>query len=546
MRKHSIRSAAAFGAAACLMLTACVPEAVISDPLVVTTDGETLRGAWIGEEGGVVVFRGVPYAAPPVGDLRWRPPAPRPPREGIQAATEFGPACIQEPGNIEFYRDIAEVFGTDPALVPDLEPTSEDCLYLNLWTTGPVGGELVPVMVWIHGGSNVAGSGAEPPYDGANLARRGAVVVTINYRLNLFGFLAHPAFTSESEHRSSGNYGLLDQIAALRWVQRNVAAFGGDPDRVTIFGESAGATDVAYLMASPLARGLFHRAVIQSGGYAVAVDTTLVDAEAAGEKLAEAVGVAEADDVAVALRELAAETLFHRATESGVGRFNSPNVDGYVLTDAPGRIFDAGEQAAVPLLVGFNADEWTTMGRYWPDVTVDRLEVELRASYGELAQRAMELYPASTDDEAAAAADRFQTDVYFACPARFIADRMWRVSSPTFFYIFTRWAPAPGGDTLRAYHGAEVPYAFDSLEFETWVPRNEVDRELAHTMADFWVRFAATGDPNGGSIPVWPLYDAVQRQHLVFGDEVLPGAGIRTDECALFDRLQEALLDGSR
>jgi len=437
------------------------------EPPTVAAGGETMVGSRSDGEPEVVVFKGVPYAAPPVGDRRWRPPAHHVPRGGVQSAIDIGPACIQQPGNITFYRDIAEVFGTDPALVPDLEPTSEDCLYLNLWTTNLGREELLPVMVWIHGGSNVAGSGAEPPYDGARLARKGAVVITFNYRLNIFGFFAHPGLTSESEHRSSGNYGILDQIAVLQWVQHNIAAFGGDPDQVTIFGESAGATDVAHLMTSPLARNLFHRAVIQSGGYAVSEDATLADAEVQGEKFARVVGVVDGDDAVATLRGIGAQELFQQTLSADVGRFNSPNVDGFVFTDAPGSVFEAGEQAPVPLLVGFNADEWTTMRRYWPDVTVAGLEQELLASFGELAHRAIELYPATDDAEAVKAADRFQTDLYFACPARFIADRMERAKSAAYFYTFTRAVPAPGGDELGAFHGAEVPYVFDSIAMET-------------------------------------------------------------------------------
>lgn len=539
MRPIVVLSVALVGC--CLIIATCgsPPE---FDPSVTTADGERLQGAQLEGDGVVSVFRGVPYAAPPVGEGRWRPPAQMIPRVGVQRATDFGSACIQYPGNTEFYRDIAQTLGTDPALVPDFEPMNEDCLYLNLWTTNLGGRDLQPVMVWIHGGSNVAGSGAEPPYDGANLARRGAVVINFNYRLGVFGFLAHPALSAESENNSSGNYALLDQIALLEWVQRNAPAFGGDPERVTIFGESAGATDVAYLMASPLARGLFHRAIIQSGGSAVSVDRRLADAEAVGEKLAASIGLSDTDDVIGTMRSIEAEELLRITSESEIGRVNSPNVDGWVLTGAPGRVFDSGEQADVPLIAGFNADEWATMRRYWPDVTVEGLRTALGANFGDLADRAMEIYPAATDAEASAAADDFQTDLYFACPGRFIADRMERAGSRAYFYIFTRAVPAPGGGELGAFHGAEVPYVFDSLARETWIPRNEDDEDLADAMADYWVRFAATGDPNGGDAPVWPAYDAGSRRHIIFGDEISSGEGVRDVQCQIFDSLQEMRL----
>ena len=528
--------------AACVILATCGAPKEDARPVVETADGETIQGALLDCDQPVAVFKGVPYAAPPVGGQRWRPPSPLVPRDGIQPATDFGNACVQHPGNTEFYRDIAEALGTDPALVPDFEPMSEDCLYLNLWTTNLVGEELQPVMVWIHGGSNVAGSGAEPPYDGANLARRGAVVINFNYRLGVFGFLAHPALSAESERHSSGNYALLDQIAVLQWVQRNAASFGGDPTRVTIFGESAGATDVAYLMVSPLASGLFHRAIIQSGGYAVAADRRLADAEAVGEKLAAVLGANESDDVLGAMRAVEAEELLQITSESEIGRVNSPNVDGWVLTDSPGRVFAAGGQAHVPLIAGFNADEWGTMRRYWPDVTVEGLQKALRTSYGELADQAMAIYPAATDVEAFAAADDFQTDLYFACPARFIADRMEGGTSRAFFYTFTRVVPASGGEKLGAFHGAEVPYAFDSLAKETWIDRNEVDEALADAVADYWVRFAATGDPNGDGAVTWPNYDFGSRAHIVFGDEIETAVGVRDEQCELFENLQRVKL----
>ena len=221
---------------------------------------------------------------------------------------------------------------------------------------------------------------------------------------------------------------------------------------------------------------------------------------------------------------------------------NTPNVDGWVLKDAPGRVFDSGEQANVPLIAGFNADEWATMRRYWPDVTVKGLRTALGANFGDLADRAMEIYPADTDAEASAAADDFQTDLYFACPARFIADRMGRAGSRAYFFIFTRAVPAPGGEELGAFHGAEVPYAFDSLARETWIPRNEDDEDLADAMADYWVRFAATGDPNGDGAAVWPAYDAGSRNHIIFGDEIATGEGVRDDQCRLFDGLQRMRL----
>lgn len=536
-----------------LLVTACAtePAEVPADsgaaPAVVTTDGETLLGAIVAGDPAVAVFKGIPYAAPPVGELRWRPPAPISPREGVQAATEYGPACIQRPDDTPgWYRYIARVFGQDPALVPDLEPTSEDCLHLNVWTANLGGDEPWPVMVWIHGGGNTSGSPEERTYDGANLARKGVVVVSFKYRLGVFGFFAHPTLTAESEHDSSGNYALLDQIAALQWVQRNITALGGDPNRVAIFGESAGAANVAYLMSSALARGLFHRAISQSGGYAVSEFRTLDDAEAIGGGLAAALGVVESEDALAALRALSAEDLYRKALESNTEGLNTPVVDGWVLEEAPAEVFEAGHQASVPLLIGFNADEWTTLRRYSPDISLEAFHRELRRNYGELADRAMELYPATTDGEAVTTNDRWQTDWWFACPSRFIADRMGRALAPTYFYMFTRSLPGPGGEQLGASHGAENPYVFDNLELEAWVPHEDHDRQLAEIISGYWVRFAATGDPNGGDNPYWPSYSVESRAYLELGDQIAAGTGIRPDHCALFDEVlrQRILGDG--
>ncbi len=520
---------------------ACAPSATVERPMV-TAGGERLLGTFVGEGSAEAAFKGIPYAAPPVGDLRWRPPAPIAPRQGVQQATDFAPPCSQAATVNEFARNIASNFGQDPDLVPEPHPSSEDCLYLNVWTPNLGGEDPLPVMVWIHGGANVAGSAAEPDYNGANLARKGVVVVSINYRLNVFGFLAHPALTAESEHGSSGNYALLDQIAALRWVQRNIAAFGGDPERVTIFGESAGATDIAYLLASPLAAGLYHRAVIESGGYAVSDYRTRAEAEAVGETFATALGVADADDVLAAMRAVPPEELLRTWFSIKKPGNSAPNIDGWVLPEAAARIYDTGKQNRVPLVIGFNADEWTTLRHYWPNVTLDGFRKVLHTMYGPLANEALALYPATTDEEAAKAADRWQTDWYFACPSRFIADRMARSDSPVYFYVFSRVVPAPGGEKLGAYHGAEIAYVFDNLAVETWVPRQPYDQELAETMSAAWARFAATGDPNGGGLPTWPTYHSGEEGFLNLGDPVRAGAGVRKDSCDLYEKLQAARL----
>ena len=540
-RSAVVATALALVSAACSTTTSPAPPTVVAE-------GERLAGAFVGTGGTVAVFRGIPYAAPPVGELRWKPPTPHTPRPGVQQATEFGPACIQASENPGFYRYIAEALGQDPDLVARPGPSSENCLFLNVWTTNLGGGEPAPVMVWIHGGANANGTAATAYTDGANLARKGVVVVSINYRLNLFGFLAHPALTAESEHGSSGNYALLDQIAALQWVQRNAAAFGGDPGRVTVFGESAGGTNIIYLMASPLARGLFHRAVIESAGYAVADFRALADAEAVGNDLGEAVGAAGAPDALAAMRAAPAEDLRRAWLSMKKPGIDAPNVDGWVLPAATARTFDRGEQHEVPLLIGYNRDEWTTLRpHYWPNVTLDWFRQVLRAVHGPLADRALELYPATTDAEAMAAANRWQTDWYYIGPSRFIADRMTRAGSRAYLYLFSRRIHAPGGEKLGAYHAIEIPYVWDTLASQPWVPRQPWDQELADTVSAAWVRFAATGDPNGGGMATWPPFTSTDEDYLEFGDDaVRAGTSFRKPFTDLYQQLLAPFLAEGR
>jgi para-nitrobenzyl esterase len=541
------RRSAVVATALALFSLACSTTTTPAPPTVVA-EGERLVGAFVGTDRTVAAFRGIPYAAPPVGELRWKPPLPHTPRPGVQQATEFGPACIQEVESTAFSRYIAEALGQDPNLVPKPGPSSENCLYLNVWTANLGGRKPAPVMVWIHGGSNANGTAATAHTDGANLARKGAVVVSINYRLNLFGFLAHPALTAESEHQSSGNYGLLDQRAALAWVQRNARSFGGDPDRVTVFGESAGGTNIIYLLASPLARGLFHRAVIESGGYAVADFRTLAEAEKVGKSVEEALGAAGSKDALAAMRAAPPDDL--RRAWLGIKNIgiDAPNVDGWVLPDATAKRFDRGEQVRVPLIIGYNADEWTTLRpHYWPNVNLDWLRQVLRAVHGPLADRALELYPATTDAEAMAAANRWQTDWYYIGPSRFVADRMTRASSRVYLYLFSRRIHAPGGEKLGAYHAIEIPYVFGTFAAQPWVPRQPYDQELADTMSAAWVRFAATGDPNGDGLPAWPQFTGTDEDYLEFGDDAIrAGKNFRKPFTDLYQQLLAPFLAEGR
>jgi para-nitrobenzyl esterase len=508
----------------------------------IALDTGVVRGEKL--ESGVMVFRGVPYAAAPVGELRWRPPQPVQRWRGVRDATVFGAACPQPDV-------LSRMFGTE------LPETDEDCLFLNVWAPDPGGEGRLPVMLWIHGGGHYLGWGHQRTTDGEQLARRGAVVVTINYRLGPLGFLAHPALSAESSRNVSGNYGLLDQIAALEWVRRNIAAFGGDPGRVTIFGESAGGGSVITLMASPLAEGLFDRAICQSGGSGLGYTQHLrmpfgdhMAAEAMGATIAETLGLEGTEDVAAALRKLTPDevlaatrpTLSFAAGESGF-EFR-PIVDGWALPDPAIVVFAEGRQHDVPLLIGSNADEGTVF------LPVMRLPTDpaayreyVRETYGLFADAILELYPVEKPEDIRHAANRTSTDGGQVAPARSLARAMGRVSSDAFLYHFTR-VGAGVPEQLGAFHGVEIAYVFNTIS-EDW-PDDPVDDALAAAMADYWVQFAAAGNPNREGLPEWPVYTTAGDRHLELGDEIKAGSKLRKTACDLFGRVTAYQLEAAR
>ncbi len=520
--------------------TACVPASQSADatgvgsaasmdaPPRVQADGESLEGGYFSSDGSQVVFKGIPFAEAPVGELRWRPPQPHEPRAGVQQAWTFPPACPQDDSNLDWYRSVAEGLGQDPSVAFSMPPVSEDCLQLNVWTTNWQGDTPQPVMVWIHGGGNTVGWSAELPYQGHHLARRGVVVVSINYRLNDFGFMAHPGLTAESPDRASGNYALLDQIAALQWVQRNIAAFGGDPDRVTIFGESAGGANIAFLMVSPLAEGLFHRAISQSGAYPASRFSTLEQAEERGRQLGRALGgQAASDDPAESLAAMRAASIEEiLAANVPGGADGGPNIDGWVVSRPLAETFAAGDQHAVPLLIGFNANEGSM--RVPRDIDADRLEAMIRQRYGPLGDHAVEVY-AVGDGGIVAAFDRYSTNNTFGCSAKYLAARTPQTGAPAWLYFFSRAQP---GATVGAYHGAEIPYVLSTPD--SWMPWDSTDAALAETVGGYWTSFAATGDPNGDGRPAWPAYSEAD-EYLELGAQVRAGAGLRQEACALHD-----------
>ncbi|WP_443747846.1 carboxylesterase/lipase family protein [Asticcacaulis solisilvae] len=451
----------------------------------IRVEGGLINGA---EKDGVKTWFGVPYAAPPVGQNRWRAPQPVVAWAGVKDTTAFSPACRQT-----------------ATWIP--KPQSEDCLYLNIWAPKAAKGQRLPVMVWIHGGGYYGGTGSQAGYDGASLTRRGVIVVTINYRLGIFGFFSHPELAAEG--KVDGNQGLLDQVSALKWVKKNIAAFGGDPSRVTIFGESAGGESVAVLTTSPLARGLFQRAIAESGNMAMPIDAReyhwfdRAKAEADGLAAGKALGAPHLAD----LRKLDTETVIAQAWSP------RPVVDNYLIPADMTAAYGKGLPARVPLLVGWNADEGKDLAPEilgTSDFTLARYPALVETLLGHTPLPGLlDAYPAKSDTEAKAEVNRLTTDYW--------GWRMWQwaklhrasKSGPAYVYEFVH-VPAepatPCGYGCGAGHGAEIQYAFDQLaqDRRQWTAD---DRQLADRMATYWTNFAKTGNPNGTGVPAWPAFD---------------------------------------
>ena len=523
------------GAASAGAQTALDPDA----PVMVT--GGAVRGAVSAGDAGIVAFKGIPFAAPPVGDLRWRPPEPVVGWEGVRDASESGAICIQNGG-----QNVTQ---------------DEDCLFLNVWAPRETS-EPRPVLFWIHGGGYTGGSGSTAIYDGTPLAADGAVVVTINYRLNVFGFLAHPALSTESPHGASGNYGLLDMVAALEWVRDNIATFGGDPGRVTIFGESAGGGAVMSVMLVPQAEGLFHGAIAQSN-WINGWDRPLSEAargweaaEEQGLRVATALGIAGNTDEALAAMRAAsaADVLAASNADAGspfmrTGNVWAPNVDGWVIPDDPLAMYRAGRQHAVPLITGLNGNEGSLMTRNMDIPDAAAFESYVRSVYPELADEMLAHYDASSPETAQAAIDKVIHDLYFAGPVRAHAESQAAAGAPTWLYHFTHVPPTPWGADLGSHHAAELVYVFGTLtRREEGGERplgltpvgdyTDSDMTLSATMRAYWVQFAATGNPNRGGLPPWPVFDPETDRHLELSSTIAPGTAVDTEGAALWEALE--------
>ncbi|TSD64899.1 carboxylesterase family protein [Inquilinus sp. KBS0705] len=497
----------------------CAFGATAQNPFpIVRTTGGKISGS-VNADASVVAFKGIPFAAPPVGNLRWKAPQPVSPWLGVKACTDFGPSPMQT---------VPTPFGvyTEEFLIKK-EPISEDCLYLNVWTGAKSAIEKRPVLVWVYGGGFVSGGTNVPIYDGEALAKKGVILVSVPYRVGIVGFLAHPELTKESPNHTSGNYGILDLVASLKWVQKNIAAFGGDPANVTIAGQSAGAFAVNYLVVSPLAKGLFQRAIAESGASMLPGPlggTDLAEAEANGVKTARLLNAKSLAE----LRNLPAEQLLKQ------NNFR-PIIDGYVLPQTPSSAFAANKENQVPVLTGWNEDDAFIGGiKNAADYTEG-----IKKRFGAKAAEVLKLYPGSIDADAERSQIRLSRDGMFG-----IQNYSWanaqsaKGKAKVYLYRFTRRMPATEAfKKYGAFHTGEVAYVFNDLKFVNR-PFEPVDQELANTMSTYWVNFAKTGNPNGPGLPEWPAYTPTGNQVMMLGEK--PGAVPLPDKAALDFMVKDA------
>jgi len=503
-----------------------------SGDAVVQTGSGTLRG---GAVGSVIAFRGIPYARPPLGDLRWRPPQPPLPWQGLRDALQPGSACTQRSSGLTpFFAPMAQAYGShfeQPAI-----KSSEDCLFLDVWVPEWPVKRALPVMVWLHGGSNTVGSGTETTYDGLSLARHGVVLVTLNYRLGAMGFLSHPELTAESPHHSSGNYGLLDQLAALQWVRQNIAQFGGDPDNVTLFGESAGAIDATRLMTSPLAAGLFKR-VISESGPAFESGRTLSQAETFGTALG---ALAPGDAQSTPLQRLRAlsatevEALVAKAQEHLPTDVTGATADGWVLPISPQQAFLTGAIQKVDLLIGINGRELSAFrlaaaaaGKSSGGPAsvasggLKKFSESARPFFGLWTDPAIALYLGGILLNKNAGIDRAANDLIGACPVGALASLTSATGQRVFVYRFDRTVAGKGEAELGAFHSLEVPYVFGSLHTQEWrwLPTTADDVSLSDLLQTYWTNFAKSGNPNAAGLPNWPVWAEQKKEFLLVNQD---------------------------
>jgi para-nitrobenzyl esterase len=480
---------------------------------------------------GVTRYLGIPYAGAPIGEHRWQAPLPAPSWPGTLHADRFGANCQQAPAPNAFRAWTSEYLIEGPI--------SEDCLTLNVWTpaadpathlaahSGPHRGDKLPVLVWIHGGGFTSGGATVPVYDGQAMAAKGVIVVTINYRLGVYGFLSHAALRAENAEHAAGNYGLLDQIAALRWVRENIAAFGGDPQRVTLAGQSAGAASVHDLIASPLAHGLFQRAIAESGS---GMGGALPDGAASDAVGAQVLAKAGVADIA-ALRHLSAAQLDAAAN----GLSFRPIIDGLVLPDAS---YAGRNTNDVPMLTGLTLDEGSSMSTTYGQATPATFAARLQARYGALAPAFARLYPATSNEQAGASAKQLVRDRGLASTWLWARERMSASSQPVYLYQFTHVEPGPEAQRYGAFHSSEIPYVFATLD-RAERPFTAQDRALSRTLGAYWANWIKAGDPNGPGLPLWPRARPDAPQMLEIGAQSQARPILPPEKLSLFERYAE-------
>jgi para-nitrobenzyl esterase len=490
--------------------------------LVVNTTGGRVRG--IIRRGSGAEFLGIPFAQPPIGDLRWREPQPVKPWEGVRDSSSFGAPCAQT------------ILGDWNRR--DAETSNEDCLFLNVITPEWRAKKPLPVMFWIHGGANAGGTASSALYKDGTLPQHGIILVTANYRLGVFGFMAHPELTRESSHHAAGNYGLMDQIAALRWVRDNIASFGGDPNNITVFGQSAGAQDTSLLMTSPLAKGLFHRAIAQSGSGINPPLPSLPEAERRGERLAAALKAPAGDGAIKYLRQLTTEDLFkgvpaQNPTEPPV---IGPDIDGWVIPRSPADVFAVGHEAPIPLIIGVTSREFSMSGG------IDATRNMIKSVTESLAPRALSLYGLAdggvgkNDPLYGPPENQWFADFVFRCPVT--TQAAWHTSAGHATYQYQFEHAIPGQEADGAVHSADLPYVFGYYPKSGNISGNfgEIDYKLADLIQSYWVNFAKTGNPNDGTLANWPGFDQSQTfiEFAQDGRVVANSKGLRRPQCDLF------------
>ncbi len=491
------------------------------DSLIVETKAGTLKGA--ARPSGGAEFLGIPYAQPPVGELRWHEPVPVKKWDGVREATTFGAPCSQA------------VLGDWNK--HDSEISKEDCLFLNVMTPVWPAKAPLPVMVWIHGGANAVGTASSALFKDGTLIGHGVILVTINYRLSIFGFFSHPELTRESSHHASGNYALMDQLAALHWVHDNIAKFGGDPTNITVFGQSAGAQDTSLLMTSPLAKGLFHRAIVQSGSALNPPCPSLAQSEQSGEKLAAVLKAPGSDAAIKYLRSLSASELLKSVAvrEPRQPPLIGPNIDGWVIPRSPDRVFSDSQQLAIPLIIG------TTTREFGFSASLDEVRKFIQNVTGNLAGSALSLYgfagngQGTSDPVYGSAGDQWFADLVFRCPV--ITQAAWQTILNGFTYQYEFAHAIPGQEKEGAVHASDLPYVFGYYPKASHLAGNfgETDYKLADVIETYWTNFAKTGNPNSGTVPEWPKFGGSQ-SFIRFTQEggVTVNSGLRRAQCELF------------